>query len=73
MPLWKGNIVSVVQDGKKTEYAYDALGQLIRVDDQQENETWVYTYDQGGNNLYFFYDAQNQKEKQNMDGLAFRA
>ncbi len=41
----------MVQDGKKTEYAYDALGQLTQVDDQQENATWVYTYDQGGNIL----------------------
>jgi len=39
----------VVQDGIKTAYAYDALGQLIRVDDGQENATWLYTYDNGGN------------------------
>ncbi len=29
----------------------DALGQLIRVDDEQEGATWEYTYDQGGNIL----------------------
>ena len=46
-----GNIVRVVQDGVTTEYTYDALGQLIRVDDGQENATWVYEYDQGGNIL----------------------
>ncbi len=46
-----GNIVSVVQDGKKTAYTYDALGQLTQVDDQQENATWVYEYDHGGNIL----------------------
>ncbi len=46
-----GNISSVVQDGKTTIYEYDALGQLIRVVDEQENATWVYTYDQGGNIL----------------------
>ena len=46
-----GNISSVVQDGVTTAYTYDALGQLIRVDDGQENATWVYTYDQGGNIL----------------------
>ena len=39
----------MVQDGIKTAYAYDALGQLIRVDDGQENATWLYTYDNGGN------------------------
>jgi len=39
----------VVQDGIETAYAYDALGQLIRVDDGQENATWLYTYDNGGN------------------------
>ena len=41
----------MVQDGKTTAYTYDALGQLIRVDDEQENATWVYEYDQGGNIL----------------------
>lgn len=46
-----GNITKVVQDGVTTEYTYDALGQLIRVDDGQENATWVYEYDQGGNIL----------------------
>ena len=46
-----GNITKVVQDGKTTSYTYDALGQLTRVDDAQENATWVYTYDQGGNIL----------------------
>ena len=39
----------MVQDGIETAYAYDALGQLIRVDDGQENATWLYTYDNGGN------------------------
>jgi len=34
-----------------TTYAYDALGQLIRVDDQREGATWTYSYDQGGNIL----------------------
>ena len=31
------------------KYAYDALGQLIRVNDPHENATWVYNYDRGGN------------------------
>ena len=39
----------MVQDGIETAYAYDALGQIIRVDDGQENATWLYTYDNGGN------------------------
>lgn len=34
-----------------TSYAYDALGQLVRVNDQREQATWVYAYDQGGNIL----------------------
>ena len=34
-----------------TIYAYDALGQLIRVNDPHENATWVYNYDRGGNIL----------------------
>ena len=33
------------------KYAYDALGQLIRVNDPHENATWVYSYDRGGNIL----------------------
>ncbi len=41
----------MVQDGKRTAYTYDALGQLTQVDDQQENATWVYEYDQGSNIL----------------------
>lgn len=32
-----------------TGYVYDALGQLIRVNDPHENATWVYNYDRGGN------------------------
>ncbi|MEA5015629.1 MAG: RHS repeat-associated core domain-containing protein [Candidatus Limiplasma sp.] len=32
-------------------YAYDPLGQLIRVDDEREGATWTYRYDQGGNIL----------------------
>ena len=34
-----------------TIYAYDALGQLIRVNDPHENATWVYNYDRGDNIL----------------------
>ncbi len=32
-------------------YAYDPLGQLTRVNDQREQATWTYRYDQGGNIL----------------------
>ena len=32
-------------------YAYDALGQLVRMNDPHENVTWVYNYDRGGNIL----------------------
>ena len=37
--------------GGTTTYAYDSMGQLVRVNDPVENATWVYTYDLGGNIL----------------------
>ena len=52
-----GNISSVTQNGKLTSYAYDPLGQLIRVNDQNDTTsgaagtTWTYAYDLGGNIL----------------------
>ena len=52
-----GNISSVTQNGKLTSYAYDPLGQLIRVNDQNDlisgenGTTWTYEYDRGGNIL----------------------
>ena len=45
----RGNIVSEKRGGQTTTYAYDALGQLIRVNDPHENATWIYNYDRGGN------------------------
>ena len=47
----RGNITSETCNGLTTTYVYDALGQLIRVNDPHENATWVYTYDCGGNIL----------------------
>ena len=55
----RGNIISekryapgtAEEDKPETTYVYDALGQLIRVNDPHENATWVYTYDRGGNIL----------------------
>ena len=47
----RGNIVSEKRGELTTTYAYDALGQLIRVNDPYENATWVYNYDRGGNIL----------------------
>ena len=44
-----GNIISEKRGTLTTTYAYDALGQLIRVNDPHENATWVYNYDRGGN------------------------
>ncbi|MDL2205369.1 hypothetical protein LJC33_00475 [Eubacteriales bacterium OttesenSCG-928-N13] len=41
-----GNVISNV---KQTQYTYDLLGQLIRVDDPHEDASWVYEYDCGGN------------------------
>ena len=46
-----GNIVSEKRGSLTTTYAYDALGQLIRVNDPHENATWIYNYDRGGNIL----------------------
>ena len=47
----RGNITSETRNGLTTTYVYDALGQLVRVNDPHENATWVYTYDCGGNIL----------------------
>ena len=52
-----GNIVSEKRVSLTTTYAYDALGQLIRVNDPNDTTggntgtTWVYEYDRGGNIL----------------------
>ena len=56
-----GNITSVTRgqgaDAKTTGYVYDAIGQLIRVNDQSDTTagtdgtTWTYEYDCGGNIL----------------------
>ena len=45
----RGNIISEKRGDLTTTYVYDALGQLIRVNDPHENATWVYNYDRGGN------------------------
>ena len=51
----RGNITSETRNGKVTTYTYDALGQLIRVNDPNDptagstGTTWVYNYDRGGN------------------------
>ncbi len=45
----RGNIISEKRGSLTTTYAYDALGQLIRVNDPHENKTWIYEYDRGGN------------------------
>ena len=47
----RGNITSEKRGDLTTTYQYDALGQLIRVNDPHENATWVYNYDRGGNIL----------------------
>ena len=47
----RGNITSETRNGLTTTYVYDALGQLVRVNDPHENATWIYTYDRGGNIL----------------------
>ena len=53
----RGNITSETRNGITTTYEYDALGQLIRVNDPNDTEagsagtTWIYIYDRGGNIL----------------------
>ena len=47
----RGNIISEKRNGAETKYAYDALGQLIYVNDPHEGAIWYYKYDQGGNIL----------------------
>ncbi len=45
-----GNILSVTDlDGYKTEYEYDGLNQLVRVDDELADTSYTYEYDEGGN------------------------
>ena len=45
-----GNILTVTdKDGKVTNYTYDSLNQLTRVDDQKANVSTTYSYDVGGN------------------------
>ena len=52
-----GNIASATLNGKWTGYTYDALGQLIQVNNHSDTRsgengtTWKYTYDLGGNIL----------------------
>ena len=52
-----GNIASATLNGKWTGYTYDALGQLVQVNDRSDTRsgengtTWKYTYDLGGNIL----------------------
>ena len=52
-----GNIASATLNGKWTGYTYDALGQLIQVNDHSDTRygadgtTWKCTYDLGGNIL----------------------
>ena len=59
----RGNILTETHGGLTIRYAYDALGQLIRVDDPGDmtaganGTTWTYEYDLGGNILCKKYYA----------------
>ena len=67
-----GNIASATLNGKWTGYTYDALGQLIQVNDHSDTRsgengtTWKYTYDLGGNILkkerFVYNDTTNPLE-----------
>lgn len=65
-----GNIANATVNGKWAGYTYDALGQLIRVNDRSDiragstGSTWVYEYDRGGNilskKLYPYADTSSE-------------
>ena len=67
-----GNIASATLNGKWTGYSYDALGQLVQVNDRSDTRsgadgtTWKYTYDLGGNILkkerFAYADTTNSLE-----------
>ena len=67
-----GNIASATLNGKWTGYTYDALGQLVQVNDHSDTRsgengtTWKYTYDLGGNILkkerFAYNDTANPLE-----------
>ena len=67
-----GNIASATLNGKWTGYSYDALGQLVQVNDRSDTRsgasgtTWKYTYDLGGNILkkerFAYADTTNPLE-----------
>ena len=67
-----GNIASATLNGKWTGYSYDALGQLVQVNDHSDTRsgadgtTWKYTYDLGGNILkkerFVYNDTKNPLE-----------
>ena len=67
-----GNIASATLNGKWTGYTYDALGQLIQVNDHSDTRsgengtTWTYSYDLGGNILkkerFAYNDTTNHLE-----------
>ena len=46
-----GNILSISDGASSVSYAYDALGQLTRENNQAAGKTWVFSYDAGGNIL----------------------
>ena len=56
-------VPNLTNTNKVTTYSYDALGQLIRVNDPNDptagegGTTWLYNYDRGGNILSKTYHA----------------
>ncbi len=46
-----GNITQELHNDAKTQYEYDKLNQLIRVNDQTGEKSYTYAYDRGGNLL----------------------
>ena len=56
-------VPNLTNTNKVTTYSYDALGQLIRVNDPNDptagegGTTWLYNYDRGGNILSKSYHS----------------
>ena len=62
----KGNITKIFENGtEKVRYTYDNLSRLIREDNKELNQTYIFSYDNGGNifekfeTVYTLANAEN--------------